>query len=104
MKRPRLRSLYGKLALAFGAALVPVMVLMLWGYWADVRESEENVLDYQLLAAEAVAVQVEETFDAALSVAWAVANDPLIKTLDPQQLDTHLNRLIGRDPIFDNVG
>ena len=103
MKRFLHGSLSFKLALAFAAALVPVLVVMLWGFRSDVRDSQESVLDFQLLAAEAIAIQVEETFDAALGVAWAVANDPLVQTLDSQRLDVHLKRLAGHHPVLAGI-
>lgn len=103
MRLPFHNSLHAKLALAFAVALLPVLVLMLWGFHADVRHIEESALSYQLLAADAVAVQVEDTFDAALGVAWAVANDPLTQMLDPQRLDAHLGRLMGRYPVFEII-
>ncbi|MHA3775378.1 PAS domain S-box protein [Verrucomicrobiota bacterium sgz303538] len=92
-----------KLALAFAVALLPVLVLMVWGFGTDVRKSEVRILDDEQLAADAIAVQVEETFDAALGVAWAVANDPLSQTLDPERLDAHLKRLGGRHPAFETI-
>ncbi|ATB32145.1 ATP-binding protein [Melittangium boletus] len=93
-----------KLLLAFAAVLLPVLVLLGADIVSDARSTQEAFLEAQSLTAHAVAVQVSESFDAAIDLGWAVANDPLVRTLDPLHLDTHLRRLTGHPSRFNSIG
>lgn len=96
-------SLRIKLLLALVVVLVPVLALLLAAFRGDVQQSEQTTLDAQLLTAQAVAVQVDEAFDAAIGVGWAVANDPLSQTMDPTLLDPHLKALVRVNPVYDSI-
>src|SRR5688572_9684026 len=92
-----------KLFLAFGIVLLPVLVLLIINFRTNLDWRESLILEDQRLTAEAVAVQVDEAFNAAIGFAWAVANDPLTQTLDPNQLDAHLKQLMERHPIYQEI-
>ncbi len=92
-----------KIAFAFAAALLPLLVLILWGFRENVRVSEERILRNLSLTADAVAAQVDETFDAAVGLAWAVAGDPFCETRESAELDRHLSQLVKKTPLFETV-
>jgi PAS domain S-box-containing protein len=92
------------LLLAFAAVLLPVLVLLGADIVSDTRSTQEALLEAQSLTAHAVAVQVTESFDAAIDLGWAVANDPLVHTLDPLRLDEHLRRLSRRSSRINSIG
>ncbi|MEN3296209.1 MAG: hypothetical protein V7642_5462 [Burkholderiales bacterium] len=92
-----------KLFLAFGIVLLPVLVLLLMGFRSNLASRESLILEDQRLTAEAVAIQIDGVFDASLGVAWAVANDPLVQTLDSERIDLHLKRLIERYPFYQQI-
>jgi PAS domain S-box-containing protein len=93
-----------KLLLAFAAVLLPVVVLLGVDLVEDARATHQRLLEAQSLTAQAIAVQVTESFDAAIDLGWALANDPLVRTLDPAQVDAHLLRLTGHHTRFSAVG
>jgi len=105
MKRVAVRrfGLRGKLFTAFAIVLLPMLALLLVGFRTNLALREELILDDQRLTAEAVAVQVDSAFDAAIGLGWAVANDPLTQTLEPARLDAHLRRLIERYPFYQAI-
>ena len=96
---PRL-SVRSKQLAAFAVILLPVLVLLLVSFQASLARREEYVLEEQLLTAQAIAIQVDQTFDAAIGVGCAVANDRLVQTMDPSQLDPHLQELVRRHPFY----
>jgi len=89
-----------KLFIAFGIVLLPVLVLLIMGFQANLAWRESLILDDQRLTAEAVAVQVDGAFDASIGMGWAVANDPLTQTFDSKLLDSHLKQLMARYPFY----
>ncbi|OJH41089.1 ATP-binding protein [Cystobacter ferrugineus] len=93
-----------KLLLASAAVLLPVMVLLSVDLVEDARMTRKTLLDAQRLTAHAVAVQVTESFEAAIDLGWALANDPLVRTLNPKLLDAHLLQLTGHHTRFSSVG
>jgi PAS domain S-box-containing protein len=95
--------LHAKLLVAFVIVLLPVLGLLSVDFLADLRRTRESILHVQFLTAQAAAVQVSETFDAAISFGWAVSKDPLLQTLDPRVLDSHLKQLTERSPLYDSV-
>jgi PAS domain S-box-containing protein len=100
MRRIGLRS---KLFLAFGIVLLPVLALLLMGFRSNLASRQALILEDQRLTAEALAIQIDSVFDASLGLAWAVANDPLIQTLDAQRIDPHLKQLIERYPYYQQI-
>ncbi|HVK56127.1 MAG TPA: histidine kinase dimerization/phospho-acceptor domain-containing protein, partial [Burkholderiales bacterium] len=100
MQRFGLRT---KLFLAFGIVLLPVIVLLIINFRTNQGWRESLVLEGQRLAAEAVAVQVDGAFDAAIGFGWAVANDPLIQSMDSNRLDPHLKQLMERHPFYQEI-
>ena len=93
-----------KLLLAFAAVLLPVLVLLGTDIVSDTRSTQEALLEAQSLTAHAVAVQITESLDAAVDLGWAVANDPLVLSLDPLLLDQHLRRLSRRSSRINSIG
>ncbi|WNG19217.1 ATP-binding protein [Cystobacter fuscus] len=93
-----------KLLLASAAVLLPVMVLLGVDLVEDARMTRKTLLDAQRLTAHAVAVQVTESFEAAIDLGWALANDPLVRTLNPGLLDAHLLQLTGHHTRFSSIG
>jgi len=91
-------SLRAKLLGAFVAVLVPVLALLFFGFGSQRVQHERAILDSQLLTAEALAQRMEETFDAAIGLGSAVANDPVVRTMDPGRVDAHLAALLARYP------
>ena len=93
-------NLRAKLLIAFGIVLLPVLVLVVMGFRANLAARAALILEDQRLTAQAVALQVDSAFDAALGLGWAVANDPTTQTLDPKRLDAHLKQLLQRYPLY----
>ncbi|MBN1206710.1 MAG: PAS domain-containing protein [Myxococcaceae bacterium] len=100
---PRMRF-HIKLLLAFLAVLLPVMVLQGADFLSGLQRTRETILEAQGLTAQAVAMQVAESFDAAVDLGWAVANDPTVQRMDSRQLDAHLQRLQKNSPHYDAIG
>jgi PAS domain S-box-containing protein len=97
-------GLRGKLFLSFGIVLLPVLLLLLVDFRQNLASREKLILDDQRLTADAVAAQVDGAFDAAMGLAWAVANDPLTRTFDSTALDAHLEQLLERHPLYQAIG
>ena len=96
-------SLRNKILLAFLLALLPVLALLLLSFQDTLSRRQAVALDDQMLTAQAVAIQVDANFDAAVSVGYSVANDPLVQTMDPAILDPHLQALIALNPMYDAI-
>jgi signal transduction histidine kinase len=93
--RVRLRA---KLLLAFALVLLPVAVLLWLDFRAGVARQEDSILRDHELTAQAVALQVDEAFDALISFGWAVANDPTVRGGDIAAIDRQLRILVTRTP------
>jgi len=91
--RVRLRA---KLLLAFAVVLLPVAALLWMDFRAGIARQEESILRDHELTAQAVALQVDEAFDALISFGWAVANDPTVRGGDVAQIDKQLATLVTR--------
>ncbi|HYI02877.1 ATP-binding protein [Hyalangium sp.] len=100
---PRLHF-HAKLLLAFGAVLLPVLALLSADFFQGQRRTQETILASQRMAAQAVAVQISESFESAIEFAQAVANDPLVRSLDPRTLDAHMQRLVQNSSLYDAIG
>ncbi|WP_044189785.1 ATP-binding protein [Hyalangium minutum] len=100
---PRLHF-HAKLLLAFGAVLLPVLVLLSADFFLGKQRTQETLLATQRITAQAVAVQLTESFEAAIEFAQAVANDPLVQGMDPRQLDGHMQQLVLRSSLYDAIG
>ncbi len=61
------------------------------------------MLQAQLLTAQAVSLQVDQAFDAAIGLGWAVAQDPLVQSMEPERLDRHLSMLKQHYPQYDAI-
>lgn len=96
-------GLFGKLLLAFGVVLLPVLALLLYGFQANVKSQESVILDGQLLTAEAIAAQLETVFDDAIGLGWAVASLPVVRTMDPVRLDPLLKGITAVNPQYESV-
>ena len=96
MSMPRLHF-HSKLLLAFGAVLLPVLVLLARDF-CRASEDPGDLLESQGMTAQAVAVQITESFESAIEFGRAVANDPLVQGMDSRQLDAHLQRLASATP------
>lgn len=86
-------GLRAKVQLAFALVLLPVLGLLWTGFRASVTREQESVLHNQELTAHAVAVQVDEAFDALIGFGWAVAQTPVVRSGDDKQLATYLRQL-----------
>ncbi|WPB72968.1 cache domain-containing protein [Archangium violaceum] len=95
--------IHAKLLVAFIIVLLPVLGLLLADLLSDLDRTQQDILDVQSMTAQAVAGQASETLDAAISFGWAVSKDPLLRTLDPEQLDPHLKELAAQSPLYDSV-
>ncbi len=93
-----------KLLLAFLAVLLPVLVLLGVDFASGLRRTQETILEAHGMTAHAVAVQITDSFDAAIDLGWALANDPVVQTMDSRQLDAHLQRLKEHNPRYDAIG
>lgn len=100
---PRLHF-HAKLLLAFGAVLLPVLVLLSADFFQGKQRTQETLLASQRITAQAVAVQITESFESAIEFAQAVANDPLVRGMDPRQLDGHMQQLALRSSLYDAIG
>ena len=93
-----------KLLLAFLAVLLPVLVLLGVDFMSGLRRTQETILDAHGMTAHAVAVQITDSFDAAIDLGWALANDPVVQSMDSSRLDAHLQRLKEHNPRYDAIG
>ncbi|HYO51862.1 ATP-binding protein [Archangium sp.] len=100
---PRLH-IRAKLLVAFVLVLLPVLGMLIAGFRTDLRRTQEFILDAQAMTAQSVAVQVAEVFDGAVGLGWAVAQDPLVLTLDSRVLDSHLKKVVERSPLYQSIG
>jgi hypothetical protein len=91
--RVRLRA---KLLLAFALVLLPVAVLLWMDFRMGIARQEEHILSSHELTAQAVALQVDEAFDALISFGWAVANDPTVREGSTAEVDRQLRTLLAR--------
>ena len=65
---PRLHF-HAKLLLAFGAVLLPVLVLLSADFFQGKQRTQETLLASQRMTAQAVAVQIAESFESAIEFA-----------------------------------
>ncbi|HLL00714.1 MAG TPA: cache domain-containing protein [Myxococcaceae bacterium] len=93
-----------KLLLAFLAVLLPVLVLLGVDFMSGLRRTQETILEAHGMTAHAVAVQITDSFDAAIDLGWALANDPVVQSMDSSRLDAHLQRLKEHNPRYDAIG
>ncbi|WP_224363548.1 ATP-binding protein [Hyalangium versicolor] len=100
---PRLRF-HARLLLAFGAVLLPILGLLSADFFSGLRRTQETILEAQGMTAQAVAVQITESFESAIEFGRAVAHDPLVHGMDPHQLDPHLQDLVRKSPLYDAIG
>lgn len=109
---PRLprASLRLKLLGAFVVVLLPVLILLVVGAQSNLERRQQGVLDAQTQTAQAIGSQVDESFTSAIVLGWAVANDPVVQSLNPSLIDPHLQRLVRETPalgtiaVFDATG
>ncbi|TAK35142.1 MAG: HAMP domain-containing protein [Chloroflexota bacterium] len=100
---PRL-SLRAKQFASFVVILLPILGLLIYGYREADDRQVETILDDQMQTAQAVSAVVDGSFDEALTLGWALANDPVVLTLDPSQLDPYLEQLILYYPQYEQIG
>jgi signal transduction histidine kinase len=93
--RVRLRA---KILLAFALVLLPVAILLWVDFRTSVAREDESVLRDHTLTAQAIALQVDEAFDALIGFGWAVANDPTVLTAELSEVDARMHRLVTRAP------
>jgi signal transduction histidine kinase len=94
-------GLFGKLLLAFGLVLLPILAFLLFSFQAGMKSQEATLLEDQSLTADAVAIHVETVFENATGLAWAVASIPQVRTLDPALLDPLLKQIAILNPTYD---
>ena len=95
----RLRvPLRAKFLVAFALVLLPILILLWIDFRASVERQKESILRDHELTAQAVAVQVDEAFDALIGFGWAVANNPIVRTGDRRSVDQLLTRLVQEVP------
>jgi PAS domain S-box-containing protein len=95
--------IHAKLLVAFTIVLLPALGLLIAGTLAELRQTQESILEAQAMTARAVATRAAEHFDGAIGFAWAVAQDPLLQSLDPAVLDPHLRKMAERSPLYDSI-
>ncbi|MHB1416943.1 MAG: cache domain-containing protein, partial [Chloroflexota bacterium] len=96
-------SLRAKLVIASIIVLLPVLALLLFNFQSNLQQREEVIVSNQSLTAEAVAQQVNQAFDAAIGIGWAVASTPLVQSMDPTLLDPYLLTVQKRNSTYDGV-
>ncbi|MCY1083443.1 cache domain-containing protein [Archangium lansingense] len=99
---PRLR-IHAKLLMAFTIVLLPVLVLLIASFLSDLRRTQDAIQEAQSMTARSVSVQIAETFDNAIGFGWAVAQDPLMQTMEPRVLDPHLQEMVKHYPLYDSI-
>ncbi|HUX86409.1 MAG TPA: cache domain-containing protein [Chloroflexota bacterium] len=102
LRLPRL-SLRAKLLGAFGLVLLPVLVLLVANFQTGLKNRQDTILNNQLQTAQAVANQVSEGLDNAINFGWAVADNPIVQTMDPTILDPYLQDLQERTGTYGNI-
>src|SRR4051812_40313236 len=100
MKRVGLRS---KLLLGYLVLLLPILGFVVANFLQNVRFFEESVTHSQTLTAQAVAIQIEEAFDAAIIAAWTIAHDPIVQFGTSEKLNPHLHEIFRYDPDFSAI-
>ncbi len=93
-----------KLLLAFLAVLLPVLVMLGVDFMSGLRRTQETILEAHGMTAHAVALQITDSFDTAIDLGWAMANDPVVQSMDSRQLDPHLQRLKEQNPRYSSIG
>jgi signal transduction histidine kinase len=96
-------SLKTKLLGAFVLVLTPVLVMLLIASREALQSEQKHALEAQLLTAQAVAVQIDAAFDAAVQLGRAIAEDSVVRTMDPEQIDPLLLRILGDQPRYDAI-
>ena len=96
-------SLKTKLLGAFLLVLAPVLVLLLVAARDALQSEQKHALESQLLTAQAVAVQIDAAFDAAIQLGRAIAEDSVVRAMDPAQLDPLLVRILGEQTRYDAI-
>ncbi|MBI2954868.1 MAG: MEKHLA domain-containing protein, partial [Chloroflexi bacterium] len=99
---PRLR-LRTKLILAFLIVLLPMLGLIAYDYSVGYRQLTGSVTEDQMRTSEAIAVLTDASIDDALSIAWSMSNDPIIRTKDYRQIDPYLEKLAPSLPQYEDV-
>ena len=99
--RPHIQT---KLLVAFIIILLPVLGLLMAGSLSELRQTEEAILEAQSMTAQSIAVQVSEVFDGTIDLGWTVAQDPLVRTLDPRVLDPYLRKMVEHSHLSDSIG
>ena len=100
----RLRaSVRAKLILAFVVILVPLLLFEFVSFEQQRRQALDDALGDELRTAEAVGAHVDSTFDEALADAQILANDPVIRSLEPEPIERHLQRIRYFQPQYSNI-
>ena len=97
-------NLRAKLLAGVLLLLLPMLGLFLWGIHVDLERRRGLVLDHQLRSAQLVAALVDSVFDDAIDLGWALAQDPVVRSLDPALIDAHLQQLAPHYPQYQVLG
>ena len=73
--------------------LIPLLGLLLAEFNEATARRRAFTLDTLAQTAEAVALATDATFDEAIAVGWAIANETAVQSLDPAQVRPQLQRL-----------
>ncbi|MDP2305256.1 MAG: cache domain-containing protein [Pseudomonadota bacterium] len=100
---PRRSSVRGKLFAAFVLMLLPLLASTVASFATTREELLDAAVSNQQLAAEAVAGEIDTTLDAAIAIAWAIASDSPILSLDRARLETELDSFVAQQGLLDSV-
>jgi signal transduction histidine kinase len=90
----------GKLVLAFILAVSPLPFLSAYSLRARLSDQAQTFLVTQRAASQAVAISLETTFEQLTDTAWMLAGDPLVRVMDPQELDSYLASKVRTNPLL----
>lgn len=99
---PPLR-IHARLLLAFALVLAPLLGLLVASSLYELRQAQKAILEAQAMTAHSAAVQVTEVFDSAIGFGWAVAQDPVLQSLDPGVINPHLRKMVERSPLYASI-
>lgn len=97
-------SLRLKVLVVLVSMMLPFLGLSLWGASIHYEQQREKALDGQVRTAETVAALIDTVFEDSIDLGRALANDPILRSMDQSLADPHLQRLAASYPQYLSLG
>lgn len=97
-------SLRYKLLIAFLIVLLPMLALIIYEYNIVYWQLTDGVIDDQVRTSQAIAVMVDISLDDAFAIALSFSKNPVLLTMNPEQIDPYLEDLVPSLPEFEDIG